>query len=279
MSNILDSKDYNDPNSVLYRVVLKNNILDIQNESRTDNQNLSYFNLKVEIVKGDKKDYGIKKIVFTKLSNKKGKNDEEIEALIAGGKIMNLPSLEAMTKVEALYKYAKEGGNEEGYVVAKDGTISSKKTSEYNNEVELTELYREIVNKGKTPAFDIHTHPIKFLENGGIDDTQIGVAYPSGTIGGTEKDFGHVEKLKQQGYNSEPCWVLGFFLDINRSEPYPLLPRINFYTSDWVYVPKQSELIIRPPANVIGGEIKKTTTDQGYPFFDFKKAINKIRNA
>src|SRR5690606_6022128 len=112
-----------------------------------------------EIVKGNEKDYGIKKIVLTKLNNKKGKNDNEIEALIAGGKIMNLPSVEIMTKVEALYKYAKEGGNEEGYVVAKDGSISSKKTSEYNNEVELTELYREIVNKGKTPAFDIHTHP------------------------------------------------------------------------------------------------------------------------
>lgn len=30
---------------------------------------------------------------------------------------------------------------------------------------------------------------------------------------------------------------------------------------------------------VIGGEIKKTTTDQGTSFSDFKKAINKIRNA
>lgn len=278
--NVLDSKDYFDEESVLYQNALRNNIL----KEEDNDSEIRYFNMSGELVKGSKTSGGIKKIVLADFSinNLMGKpvkrKVEAIDKLINEGRILNVPSVELMNKVESLYSYAREGGYEKGYVVASDGYVSSKKTSERGNEIKLGSLYDEVLNQDKTPSFDIHTHPVALLGNGDIDTQNIGVAYPSGEIGGDDRDFGTTKIYESRGWNNAPCWVLGFFLNI-RKDDEPLENMINFYTSNWVYIDKQSKLVITPTSGTIGGITKSTSTNQGTSFEGFKNAVKKIRNA
>ncbi len=230
--------------------------------------------------------------MLTALKTFKGKKNEEISenvqtvnSFIKKGLIMSLPEKSLMIKVKSLYEFAKSGMNqEEGYVVANDGYVSTKKRSE-GSSIDLKSLYDEIKLMGKEPAFDIHTHPLQITQDKLIDLKNIGAAYPSGEIGTTKKgDFNTTREQQEEGLISEPCWVLGFCPKYNREDDIIFEYRINFYISNWVFVSLQQEIAIKPidknptgTSSSVGGSTFYTTANQGIPFENFESTVNKIR--
>lgn len=262
--SVLDSHDYGDSKSVLYRGVLDTDVLNNpfrKKPKQNDIIGIHYFNMN-----GAKTDYTEPaEVNQLKIALTKSQKESAIRECIEKKRVMNLPSDELMRKVENLYEDAKNGATEQGYLVATDGTTSSLIKSEEHSSISFVKGYREFSDDGRTAAFDIHTHPIIIKKDeDGIEKEFVGYAFPS------DDDKADSKRQEELGLTSQPNWVLGFFKYVSREENI-FDKRINFYTSDWAYIGEKD-----PYTNRKGAETY-TKSKQGISFSDFKAAIKKIK--
>lgn len=263
---VLDSHDYDDIKSVLYRGVLDKDVLNNpfrKKPKKNDIIGTHYFNMN-----GVKTDYTEPaEVNRIKIALTKSKKESDIRECIEKKRVMNLPSDELVNKVENLYKDAKNGATEQGYLVATDGTTSSLIKSEEHSSISFVKGYREFSDDGRTAAFDIHTHPVIIKKDeDGIEKEFVGYAFPS------DDDKADSKRQEALGLISQPNWVLGFFKYVSREGTH-FYKRINFYTSDWAYAGGKD-----PYPNREGAETY-AESDLGINFSDFKAVIKKIKKS
>ncbi|MBC6993155.1 RHS repeat-associated core domain-containing protein [Neolewinella lacunae] len=86
------------------------------------------------------------------------KKAEDVDAAIASGQTGPVASPEALEQMDAAYDATAKNGNERGFAVATDGKTSSMAEGT-PSDVDVLPQRNELVQDGKTVAYDVHTHP------------------------------------------------------------------------------------------------------------------------
>jgi len=154
-----------------------------------------YYNLKGKLVKHVEDGLTDKKIVLTD-----SRKLTDVNESIAKGEVVSAPSDAVVSEMDEAYKETEATGNEHGFVVATDGSVSSMKEGD-DHSVKLSTNYEELSNNGKTSSYDVHVHPNVKDAKGEI--VSVGAPSPSGKEG----DTGSYGK---DGPNDSPSAVLGY---------------------------------------------------------------------
>jgi hypothetical protein len=88
------------------------------------------------------------------------KNSKKVDAAIANGQTAPVASEAAITAMDAAYNMTANSGNETGFAVGVNGTVSSlDQASGDGGSVKLTTERAELSDNGEPVAYDVHTHP------------------------------------------------------------------------------------------------------------------------
>jgi RHS repeat-associated protein len=136
------------------------------------NYETDYYNLSGKHVKHVDDDSDDKKLVFTT-----SKKEDKVNAAIANGEVVGVPSNEVVAKMEETFDKTEKTGTEYGFVVATDGSSSSIGGQGDEGGYKPAAETLELVNQGKTPAYDVHSHPNGYDDDGDISD--VGAPSPS----------------------------------------------------------------------------------------------------
>ena len=229
-NRVLDSRDYNDKNSVLYRGAIdKSKLFDTRppKEENTENQTKTdYYNLFGVMVKSILNNSGVETMLVFIKSNV----EEDVLAAIADNKTMNMPSQEVMAKTAEIIQGTDDFDYEIAFVVATDGTTSTI-IEGVNQYVELDPVYIELQNAGKTTSFDVHTHNpnVKKNPNGTITANDHN---PSGTPGGSPTgDYANRSLQEANDDVNQPSWVIGINHIVGGVQNDKPVKIITFYNS------------------------------------------------
>ncbi|MGX7668863.1 DUF6443 domain-containing protein [Flavobacterium pedocola] len=213
-----------------------------------------FYNLKGQQVKHVEDGKTDKKLVLT-TSKKEG----DVNNAIDKGQVINVPSNEVISKMDAAYAATEKSGKENGFVVATDGTTSSMKEGGEAS-VRLGSKYDELAEAGKTSSYDVHTHPNGTDANGEIVD--VGAPNPSGTIGADGTGTKDIGSYGKDGPNDSPSVVLGY--DVTKTT-----------TTSQIGGTTRTDTTVTRKIGFYNGSGQ---VGQPVNYKDFKKAVDKINN-
>lgn len=174
------------------------------------------YDLNGKKIASDGVDNGEKKIVINNDTVKKVKKQSEsevksdLESGSYGTDVVDVPSNEVMGAIASAYEGSESDGNERGFMMGTDGSVSSTEIGT-EGEVGTNRTINEMQDAGKTIAGDVHTHP-----PGEITINDDGTYTVEGGHTPSPKDVRGQTSRENSGLYSGPSIVAGTKVNVTR---------------------------------------------------------------